>query len=163
MPITRSTWVDDDGSGTTGTIINNAELQKIYQNIDTYVQGSWNSKSFSADDFFAPAGTTWTLTAGNVTRDAWTIIGKTVWFELIITGTTIGGTLPPMVSRKAYPGGSIAAISSGAIIHNNPGTAGMFVTATAAGGQINFFRDWAGTGWAVGSCGFRAQGFYTIL
>jgi hypothetical protein len=34
MAITRTTWVDDDGTGTTGTIINNAELQKIYNNID---------------------------------------------------------------------------------------------------------------------------------
>jgi hypothetical protein len=30
----RSTWTDDDGTGTTGTIINNAELAKIYDNID---------------------------------------------------------------------------------------------------------------------------------
>jgi hypothetical protein len=36
MAITRTTWVDDDGTGTTGTIINNAELQKIYNNIDAF-------------------------------------------------------------------------------------------------------------------------------
>jgi hypothetical protein len=34
MAISRSVWIDDDGTGTTGTIINNAELQKIYNNID---------------------------------------------------------------------------------------------------------------------------------
>ena len=34
MAITRSVWIDDDGTGTTGTILNNAELQKIYNNID---------------------------------------------------------------------------------------------------------------------------------
>src|SRR4029453_7489784 len=33
--INRATWVDDDGSGTTGTIINNARLQgDIYDRID---------------------------------------------------------------------------------------------------------------------------------
>ena len=37
MPITRSVWIDDDGSGTTGTPINNAELQKIYNAIDAFV------------------------------------------------------------------------------------------------------------------------------
>lgn len=47
MPITRTTMIDDDGSGTTGTILNNAWLQTIYNQIDaadagikpTY--GSW--------------------------------------------------------------------------------------------------------------------------
>lgn len=35
MPIpSRTTWTDDDGSGTTGTIINNAELQAIYDAVD---------------------------------------------------------------------------------------------------------------------------------
>ncbi len=32
--VTRSTWTDDDGSGTTGSIIDNAELQAIYDNVD---------------------------------------------------------------------------------------------------------------------------------
>lgn len=34
MAVPRSTWVDDDGSGTLGTIVNNAQLQAIYSNID---------------------------------------------------------------------------------------------------------------------------------
>lgn len=41
MPITRSVWTDDDGSGTTGTPINNAELQKIYNNVDAFVPSAW--------------------------------------------------------------------------------------------------------------------------
>lgn len=32
--LTRSLWSDDDGSGTTGSVIDNAELQKIYDNIE---------------------------------------------------------------------------------------------------------------------------------
>ncbi|MGE4056635.1 MAG: hypothetical protein AB7F99_17735 [Vicinamibacterales bacterium] len=34
MAIARRTWTDDDGSGTTGTILNNAELQRLYDDID---------------------------------------------------------------------------------------------------------------------------------
>ena len=34
MPITRTTMIDDDGTGTTGTILNNAWLQTIYGQID---------------------------------------------------------------------------------------------------------------------------------
>jgi hypothetical protein len=37
MGIGRSTWTDDDGSGTVGSPIGNAELQKIYDNIDAYI------------------------------------------------------------------------------------------------------------------------------
>lgn len=57
--ITRSTWTDDDGSGTTGSIINNAELQKIYANIDSLIAGdiTWggssvwdNAKTFGYSD-----------------------------------------------------------------------------------------------------------------
>ncbi len=35
VTITRTAWVDDDGSGTTGTIINNAVKTELYGQIDT--------------------------------------------------------------------------------------------------------------------------------
>lgn len=39
--VTRSTWVDDSGGAIpNGTIINNAELQKIYDNIDLMFSGT---------------------------------------------------------------------------------------------------------------------------
>lgn len=34
MAITRTTWTDDDGSGTTGTVINNAVKTELYNQID---------------------------------------------------------------------------------------------------------------------------------
>lgn len=34
MPISRVTWTDDSGGGTDGTIINNAQLQAIYDSIE---------------------------------------------------------------------------------------------------------------------------------
>lgn len=42
MAITRTAMIDDDGSGTTGTILNNAWKQELYTQIDTmYPSGSW--------------------------------------------------------------------------------------------------------------------------
>lgn len=39
--ISRSTWTDDDGSGTTGTIINNARLQAdVYDKVDALLSGA---------------------------------------------------------------------------------------------------------------------------
>jgi hypothetical protein len=39
MAITRTPMIDDDGSGTTGTIFNNAWKQELYNQIDAIVQG----------------------------------------------------------------------------------------------------------------------------
>lgn len=38
--VTRSHWTDDDGSGTTGTIINEAQLQLIFDEIDLLISGT---------------------------------------------------------------------------------------------------------------------------
>jgi len=37
MPITRTAMIDDDGSGTTGTILNNAWKQELYSQIDALI------------------------------------------------------------------------------------------------------------------------------
>lgn len=39
MPITRTAMTDDDGSGTTGTILNNAWKQEFYDQIDAFGLG----------------------------------------------------------------------------------------------------------------------------
>jgi hypothetical protein len=46
MPITRTIMIDDDGSGTTGTILNNAWKQELYNQIDAFAAaapqvGTW--------------------------------------------------------------------------------------------------------------------------
>jgi hypothetical protein len=40
MPITRTPIVDDDGSGTTGTVIDNAWKQQLYDQIDALAGGA---------------------------------------------------------------------------------------------------------------------------
>jgi hypothetical protein len=39
MAITRTAWIDDDGTGTTGTVINNAEKTLLYNQIDAALAG----------------------------------------------------------------------------------------------------------------------------
>ena len=41
MAITRTPMVDDDGSGTTGTVINNAWKTELYNQIDAAIGGGW--------------------------------------------------------------------------------------------------------------------------
>jgi len=38
--ITRTAWIDDDGTGTTGTVLNNAEKTILYNQIDAYAGGT---------------------------------------------------------------------------------------------------------------------------
>jgi hypothetical protein len=40
MAITRTPWTDDDGTGTTGTILNNAEKTALYDQIDAAIDGA---------------------------------------------------------------------------------------------------------------------------
>lgn len=39
MPIDRTPIIDDDGTGTTGTVIDNAWKQELYDQIDSYGAG----------------------------------------------------------------------------------------------------------------------------
>ena len=163
MGIQRTAMVDDDGTGTTGTILNNAWKQELYGQIDSYVQGAWNAKTFNAGDWTVSAGGTITLSAANVARDAWLVIGKTVYFDIRLTGVQLGGTAPLIITRATYPGGSIKAISSGPLLHSHAGAIGQFVTVVGTPGQINFFRDWLGSAWTLGGWGMAVQGFYEIV
>jgi hypothetical protein len=76
MPITRTAMIDDDGSGTTGTILNNAWKQELYNQVDAFVPISpvtklcygVNTNESLVNDYYhnyrAPAGDThviWSL------------------------------------------------------------------------------------------------------
>jgi len=49
--ITRTPWIDDDGSGTTGTVINNAVKTELYDQIDALaakIEGADTTEAFAA-------------------------------------------------------------------------------------------------------------------
>jgi len=91
MPITRTAWIDDDGSGTTGTVINNAEKTLLYNQIDEALaavggvsSGTW-LPTLTGDG--GVSGQTYGTRAGH-----WTRIGN----QLLVTGSitlTAKGTL----------------------------------------------------------------------
>lgn len=74
--MSRSTWTDDDGSGTTGSIINNSELQKIYDNIDSEVKSATNAlvQTKTVIDI---------VTAATIGGTAGTLVGGTLSTNLI--------------------------------------------------------------------------------
>ncbi len=48
MPITRTAIVDDNGTGTTGTILNNAWKQELYGQIDSSVPSVLVKQNYAA-------------------------------------------------------------------------------------------------------------------
>jgi hypothetical protein len=71
-PITRTAWIDDDGTGTTGTILNNAEKQLLYNQIDAAILPS--VATFTPVDV-SGAG----ITFGVGTGGTWAQYGRLVW------------------------------------------------------------------------------------
>ena len=96
MPITRTSWIDDSGGGTDGTIINNAEKQLLYNQIDafglTIGDGAWTNVPFNAGNFGAAGAMTWTVEAGDILQNRYLLMGKTLFWSGYFFTTTLGGT-----------------------------------------------------------------------
>ena len=162
MPgIIRTPMVDDDGSGTTGTILNNAWKQELYGQIDGLVAAPWINVPFVASDYGAVGGT-WTISAASA---AYAVLGKTLFFELFISNSVFTGA-PTQLTRKpfggipinrAVPGGVFLAAMDASTIF------GLWNGANGAPGQLNFFRDFQGSAFTAGATILlRMQGFYEV-
>jgi hypothetical protein len=77
--LTRTTWTDDDGTGRTGSVINNSELQGIY----AAVEGDLKSAN-------SPSVTTKSIQDN--------VLGSDIWF--------FGGDQRAGVTDAAYPSGA---------------------------------------------------------
>ena len=115
MAIPRTPMEDDDGSGTTGTILNNAWKQELYNQIDQI--GTWQIEPFNAVNFI-----NFTVTAAQVTVNRYMKIGRTVWWELTVSGATVPG---PAGSLAVVVPGGVAAVTAGTFLldHIPPGGA----------------------------------------
>ena len=108
MAINRKVDTDDSGNNTSGTVHNNAWLQDLQDRIDALV-GDWTNITFSAGNFTASTGT-WTVASGDVLRNRYQIINKTLFWQLYITTTDVSST--PASLRIAIPSGTFASVNS---------------------------------------------------
>lgn len=140
MPITRSVWIDDDGSGTTGTIINNAELQKIYDNVDAFLPtgglyaylvnsqtgtfhnwapAGWTNKQHVLIHWFGGADTTITGIAGGASGQIVTIKnmgGSVLSFPNQSASSTVYfRNIATSAATPVGPGGSITYVNNQAV------------------------------------------------
>jgi hypothetical protein len=151
MPITRTPMVDDDGSGTTGTILNNAWKTEFYNQIDGVVQGAWVNVPFAAGNFSATSPMTWPVIAANQVTYMYLKTGDSVVFVFNIQNSTIGGTAA-LDLMLALPAGMIAAKQvAGTIRTRSNGVGAVGYSIIVAGENLLRCRSVAHTPWAVSS------------
>jgi hypothetical protein len=149
ITIGRTAWIDDDGTGGTGTVINNAEKTTIYNQIDTAlasleglaVPAAWTTPAYNAADFTAQGAMTWTVDAGDVITFAYTISGKRMTVAFLFATTTIGGT-PSFRLRFKIPSAKVAAkttVNPVWVSNNGVALAGGYAQVDPAGTTIDIY------------------------
>jgi hypothetical protein len=135
MAITRTPMIDDDGSGTTGTIINNAWKQEFYGQIDAALGGVWQQTPFNAADYAGSGGLTWTVTAGSMSINRYVIVGKVMNWQVYIAGSQVGGSGNTLTIR--IPAGFSAYSGTAAMSQLYDGVHGPgFVSVPGGGGTV---------------------------
>lgn len=168
MAITRTPIIDDNGTGTTGTVIDNAWKQEFYGQIDAALAGlagvPWTRIPFNAADFTASGSMTWTVPSGGVNQFHYCTISAVklgiVMFD--ISGTVAGTLSTTLVMR--IPLTVAAGLAAGPIWQQNAGGApgvgygmvGVAGTALSCYKDPTFALNWAaGTARVVGMTYFQ--------
>lgn len=154
-----ATWptiTDDDGSNTTGTVVNNANVWTLIRN---YINNGMTTVAHAGGNFTASSGS-WTVASGDQSTFAYLEIGKLMIVTFDLATTSVSAT--PGELRIAIPNSRTAArtMSAGVFAYNENGTAGVG-PAAVAGTTISLYKTLAGAAWATSTDTTRVQG--TIL
>lgn len=143
-----ATWptiTDDDGSNTTGTVVNNTN---VWNPIRDYIGGAWTSVAYAGGNFTADTGS-WTVASGDQTQYAYVEIGKTMHVAIFLVTTTAASS--PTNLRVAVPNGrTIARTIRGPFVGANAGTdtTSAFWEATSGATHIKFYRNLSANAWS---------------
>jgi len=149
MPITRTVMIDDDGSGTTGTILNNAWLQTIYNQIDATVEtvGSWTLTDQSG------AGLTFAGTT------AYAKVGRVVFVWINMNFPVTANAAQVQIGTLPFPcgtihGGLFSAHGVGRLYYIAPAATKLIMLNPTTGAQL-LNSDLSGAG-------ITATGYYLV-
>lgn len=95
-------WVDDDGTWTTGSILDNALHQVDKTQLEAWVTG-WTAITFDAANFTGNSGGLWTVASGDVNINRYRMVGKTLHWQFSVSTTTVETANTQL--RVAIPGG----------------------------------------------------------
>ncbi len=111
----------------------------------TVALGDWTLIPFAASRFTASGGQTWTLTSGDQTRLAYTLVGHTCTVSFVLVTTSVSGACVTL--SIALPTGLVAKTANvGTFACSDNGTTGFGVVSVAAlGTALLLTKDVAGT------------------
>jgi hypothetical protein len=145
MPITRTPIIDDDGTGTTGTVIDNAWKTELYNQIDGIAGGDWLDISYAAGNYTANTGS-WTVPAGTQKTLAYAVAGDSVYVSVMLSGTQTFAA--PSFLYLALPGVPAPLRSAWIPMAYYAGGTGIGLVQLDAGqARLTLIRDLAGTAW----------------
>lgn len=134
------TVTDDDGTGTTGTIINQSWLNTVFTD--------WTAITFAAGNFTGSGSMTWTVASGDVSANRYAVTNKQLlWYGKYLT-TTVGGT-PAQSLQVAIPTGTFA--NTGQLIKCHASDNGTIRDAIAfpASGSLLAIQRADGSNWTA--------------
>ena len=107
--------VNDAGVATLNAILlerngNVRAHQDLYEKFRSTALGHWITEPYNPANFSGGAPLTWSVAAGAVTTNRYTLIGKTLVWSLAIDAATLGGAPGPIL-RATIPGGCTSAAS----------------------------------------------------
>ena len=168
-----NTLVDDAGTGTTGTIVNKAFIDAIYDDIDaqlailtaaTVAAGTFTDVPYVAGNFTGSGAMTWVVDIGDVGTHQVCYNQKLMIVNFVLATTSVGGT-PSTDLRIAIPGSNLAAktLIGGTVRVSDNGSAGEHgVVVVAAGGSHIIIRRSpaiAPPNWTASTNNTTVQGF----
>jgi len=111
----------------------------------------WAAVTFAAGDFTASGAMTWTVAAGDVVSNRYTIVGKTLIWACALGATTVAGT-PSTELRIAIPGGNTAVgycLNPLAVVTDNGVQSVGFVDASGGNTYVSIKLNLGGTNWSA--------------
>jgi hypothetical protein len=110
--------------------------------------GIWTTPSFNANNFTGSGSMTWTVTSNEVITFEYAIIGKMMFVNVQIAGSSVGGSLSVLL-EILIPAGKVSAKSMYTIYRciDNGATGVGLINVGAAGTTINFLNA-AGNNWS---------------
>ena len=138
-----------DGRGSNTATLGNTSVTQaylplaIFQGTRAVAMGEWANQTFSAGEYTSDTGT-WTVASGDVTTNRFSIVGKTVTWQLVLANTSVATT--PLQLRVAIPGSLTAAAvvrggACGATTANGAATEPGYWTLGSSGAFIAFRRS----------------------
>jgi len=113
--------------------------------------GVWIDVPFNTADFYADAaGMTWTVTSGNVLTNRYMLIGKTLFWNLYMNSSVLGGSVSYYVRLK-IPGGFGSPVTKGIpVVCRNP-TNAIFAHVYNGPGNLLTLSPISPVGFAAGN------------